>query len=302
MRKPAGWTSSDVVVKLRGALNLRQRGIKIGHGGTLDPMATGVLPICIGSATRFSEYLMSGDKRYDASIRMGESTDTYDADGSVIQIADASGVTSDEFVEALKRFRGEFHQLPPIYSAIKKDGRRLHTVARNGMTIDLPKRRVKVHSIALLRWMPPIADIEVRCDKGFYVRSLAHDIGTVLGCGAHLTSLNRIRSGIFSLAESVALDELLQLADDDEWTRLLKPIDHVLQSLHAIVANAREAADFVHGRTFYPSSLQQFTLDAGEGYRVYALDGQFLGLAESAPSSGSVKPSLVLPYAKMLIL
>ena len=229
--KPSGWTSSDVVAKIRAAFGLRKRRIKVGHGGTLDPMATGVLPICIGGATRLAQFVLGGDKVYQMSARLGGETDTYDSEGRTIAIRDFQKVTKKDVVATISGFVGEIDQVPPMYSAIKKDGQPLYKLARQGRTVDREPRRVTISSLTLTAWDTPDFDLHIECGSGFYARSLAHDIGTRLGCGAHMTALRRIRAGEFRVTDSVSLEQLISAAADDLWLRFLSKPDVVLQSL-----------------------------------------------------------------------
>ena len=291
--KPPAWTSSDVVAKLRGAFGLKARGIKIGHGGTLDPLATGVLPICIGSATRFSEHVLTGDKGYEITMSLGVATDTYDLEGSVVSEADADSITIEEFRDLLGKFVGEFDQIPPMYSAIKMGGQPLYRIARSGKTVARDPRKVRVDSLNVVDWDPPRASVTVECGKGFYARSLVHDIGDELGCGAHVTSLRRTRSGEFEIEDSIEMASLLALSGEEEWRRHLLPVDYVIQYLPKVGVSAEEAADFKHGRA---APLQEWESVANNvrSLRVYDPGGEFLGLGEMRENEQSLQPRLVI--------
>lgn len=291
--KPSEWTSSDVVAKLRGAFNLRKRKVKIGHGGTLDPLATGVLPICIGSATRLADYVLNGNKTYQMHIRLGVATDTYDSQGDVVSESDASGVEIDDLNDVLSQFRGVFSQLPPMYSAIKKNGQPLYSIARRGGSVDREPRTVEVYELRITHWEPPDVELYVECAKGFYARSLANDIGELLGCGAHVTSLQRVRSGRFKIDQSVSLDELLHLAGEDEWTEHLLPVDFVIQEMPSVIIGADQAIDFMHGRRVAKS---HFTDEdkSDKRIRVYDPDGEMIGLARIDRLDGFLHPTLVI--------
>jgi len=232
--KPAGWTSHDVVAKLRRITGVR----RIGHAGTLDPLATGVLAMCVGAATRLSDYLMDGDKRYRATLRLGVETDTWDAEGAVVAEADAGAVTREAFLSACARFVGEFAQTPPLYSAIKRDGQPLYRLARRGREVMVEPRPVIIHAIELVSFALPLATIEVFCGKGTYIRSLAHDLGAALGCGAHLTALRRLAASGLEIATAVPLAELTP----DNWRgRLISPWEALANWPHAIVSAAQRA-------------------------------------------------------------
>jgi tRNA pseudouridine55 synthase len=204
--KPAGMTSADVVARVKRKLG----GVKIGHTGTLDPMATGVLPLCLGEATKLSGVLTADDKRYDGELELGAETDTLDATGAVVRErrAEAAGVSEAMVLEAMASLSGDQLQVPPMYSAIKKDGRRLHALARAGEEVVRAPRPVRIDRFELLQFAPPWARFTVDCSKGTYVRSLVADLGERLGCGANLTALRRTRSGGFTIEQAVPLDEI----------------------------------------------------------------------------------------------
>lgn len=204
--KPAGMTSFGVVRSVRRALG----GAKVGHTGTLDPLATGVLPICIGEATKIAGLLLAEDKIYHATARMGLTTDTLDVTGQIEREADWGSVRRGDVEDLLPAFTGTITQIPPAFSALRKNGRRAHQLARRGEPVVLEPRRVVVHALRFARWRPPFADFYVHCGKGTYVRSLIADLGKQLGCGACLAALRRERSGTFSLRDSVALEQVEQ--------------------------------------------------------------------------------------------
>jgi tRNA pseudouridine55 synthase len=204
--KPPGPTSFDVVRRIRGAAKVR----RVGHGGTLDPLASGVLPICLGEATKLAPFLLDADKEYDFSLRLGVETDTYDAAGAVTARIDPAGVDEAQVRAALAAFTGPIEQKPPMYSALKREGRPLYDYARAGETVEIAARPVTVYELALVAWGgPEEVALRMRCSKGTYVRSLVFDLGRVLGVGAHVTALRRTRSGPFTLALARPLDEVL---------------------------------------------------------------------------------------------
>jgi len=204
--KPSGPTSFDVVRRIKRAAGVR----RVGHGGTLDPLASGVLPICVGEGTKLAAFLLDADKEYEVTVRFGVETDTYDAAGAVTAQKDASGLDEARVREALPAFTGALEQTPPVYSALKRDGRPLYDYARAGEAVELRPRAVTVHELALVAFRGPEAvDLRVRCSKGTYVRSLAHDLGRALAVGAHVAALRRTRSGPFALAEARPLDAVL---------------------------------------------------------------------------------------------
>lgn len=215
INKPQGMTSHDVVNIVRRVTGIR----KVGHAGTLDPLATGVLLACIGRATRLSEYLTASEKSYSATVRLGIETDTYDADGQTL-ISKPVSVNKDDVENTLRSFQGAIAQVPPMYSAIKQGGQPLYKLARRGETAERKARSINISHIAMTDWSPPDFRFEVTCSPGTYVRSLAHDLGQNLACGAHLTQLTRTRSGQFTLKDTVPLDDLTP----ENWESFLHPM------------------------------------------------------------------------------
>ena len=204
--KPAGWTSQDVTARLRRVFGTR----RIGHGGTLDPMATGVLPVFVGRATRGVEFFEHADKTYEAVLRLGTVTDTQDSTGTVLEKRPVT-VTEAEFRDILPKFTGEIAQIPPMYSAIKVDGKKLYELARAGKEIERKPREITIFSLDLLEFTGETAKIRVHCSKGTYIRTLCHDIGAALGCGGCMEALRRTAAGEYTLADSVELDTLLNI-------------------------------------------------------------------------------------------
>ena len=215
--KPSGPTSHDVVAKVRRHFQIK----KVGHGGTLDPMATGLLIILLGKGTKLSGQIMGSDKVYEGTMRLGISTDTQDGDGQVVSERDSSAVTRDQLLEEMKKRTGDLQQVPPMVSAIKKDGVPLYKLARRGQTVEREPRLIHVYQFHLIDFAPPVVSFRLRCTKGTYVRTLCADIGDALGCGAHLASLRRTESGTFRLADSISLDDLLQLNTSDLAGRII---------------------------------------------------------------------------------
>jgi len=242
--KPAGITSHDVVDEVRRIF--RQR--KVGHAGTLDPAATGVLVVCLGRATRLSEYLVESEKEYRGSIRLGVETDTYDSDGAVTAERDASGVTRDAVAAALERFVGEIDQRPPAYSAIKRGGVPAYKLARRGEVVDIPARRVRIESIELLAWDPPDARVVVRCHAGTYMRSLAHDLGEVLAVGGHLRDLERTASSGWHIDDAVTLERLREVVEAGRIPEVLRSFDSALRHLPRVDLDDRGVKDIECGR------------------------------------------------------
>jgi tRNA pseudouridine55 synthase len=281
--KPAGWTSHDVVAKVRQLTRVK----RAGHTGTLDPMATGVLIVCLGQATRVVEYLIGHDKRYRATIRLGIETDTYDAQGRAVAERPVA-VSQAALREALAAFVGEIDQVPPMHSAIKQAGQKLYRLARQGIAVERAPRRVTVHSIDLLGFEPPFVALDVHCSAGTYIRSLAHDLGERLGCGAHLSALTRTAAGAFTLQQAVTLETLEKAAADGAWAALLLPIDAGLTELPALSLNDDEAARVRHGRVL-PARLVE-----GDLIRVYDSAGQLVGLMRRDAARGELRPEKIL--------
>ncbi len=224
IHKPSGPTSFATVARLRKLLGEP----KAGHGGTLDPLASGVLPVFLGQATRLAEYLMEHPKSYRAEIELGVSTDSYDGEGAVTGRSDASGIRRDAVEDSLKRFRGDINQTPPVYSALKQHGQPLYKLVRQGQAVQVESRPISIYRLELTAYDPPYLTLDVECSKGTYIRSLAHDIGEVLGCGAHLSGLIRTSYGPFSLKDAVTLEQLETGITDGAWSTFLQPMDAVL--------------------------------------------------------------------------
>ncbi|MYD11398.1 MAG: tRNA pseudouridine(55) synthase TruB [Chloroflexi bacterium] len=232
LNKPLNMTSHDVVAAIRRRCRDSSGKMKVGHAGTLDPLADGVLIICLGAATRLSEYMMRSRKVYRAQVAFGASTDTYDAEGAVVARRDPSQLKLDDIRAALPQFIGEIRQVPPMYSAVKVKGKKLYELARAGKTIARAERAVTVHSIEVISWDSPRLALEIQCGAGTYIRSLANDLGEALEVGAYLAGLTRIASGAFRLDESITLDAAL---GDEDWTR------HIVSPYDALADKARVA-------------------------------------------------------------
>lgn len=244
--KPKGMTSHDVVARVRRVSGVR----RVGHAGTLDPLATGVLLVCVGKATRLAEYLTSGRKTYRAVVRFGATTDTYDADGRVLGTSPVDFPES-RLIEVLDDFRGSISQVPPLYSALKKDGLPLHRLARRGVAVEPSPRRVEIHELAVESWRRPDLVLEIVCSAGTYVRSLAHDLGAKLGPGAHLAGLVRLASGSFTVGDALALSEVERAAAEGRLDDLLLPPLAAVADFPSVMLNAREVEDVVCGRPIH---------------------------------------------------
>ena len=290
--KPPDTGSFDVVRAIRRASGIR----KVGHAGTLDRPATGVLPVAIGNATRLIDSLMEARKRYRATVALGVETDTYDAAGEVRATRDASGVTPADIEAALPAFRGEFMQTPPAFSAVKLDGERAHRAARRGEQPKLEPRPAHVHALDVIDMSPPHVEIEVECGKGFYMRSLAHDLGQALGVGAHLAGLRRTAVGPFAEDDAVPLDDAVALLEAEAVEDLVHAPDAVLADWPAVILNKRSVALARQGRdTRPPPSPGAPPARVGVKARGYGPDGRLVALMECGPIPSVWHPYRVFP-------
>ena len=263
--KSAGWTSQDVAAKLRGVFHER----RVGHGGTLDPMATGVLPVFIGRATRAAEFLESAEKEYVAGLRLGVVTDTQDTSGNILETHPVA-VTREEVQAALRQFLGPIEQIPPMYSAIKINGQKLYELARRGQEVERKPRSITIHELELLEGADADYLLRVRCSKGTYVRTLCHDLGRALGCGGCMSSLRRTRAGSFTLSQAVTMQQVLNFAAEQAPQALLMPVDAVFSMHPPLIVTMGQAAKLKNG-----AQIKDWQFRPGT-YRVYAEDGEFL--------------------------
>ena len=273
--KPQGWTSFDVIAKLRGALGER----RLGHGGTLDPMATGVLPVFVGRAAKAVDLLPDSEKRYTARVKLGLRTDTGDITGKVTE-QNAARCTRGELEKAAAGFIGELEQVPPMYSAIKINGRRLYTLAREGKSVERPARPIKIHSLTVTDFDATAGEfsLDVRCSKGTYVRTLAEDLCAAAGCLGTLTSLRRTASSGFDISVATPLEEVLRIAESGGADSLVLPVDGAFSSLRVVNLDENLARLFLNGFAFEAKRLPLETHD-GERLRVYDALG-FVGIGE----------------------
>ena len=263
--KPQGWTSQDVTARLRRVFNTR----RIGHGGTLDPMATGVLPVFVGRATRGVEFFRHAEKIYEATVRLGLTTDTEDITGTVLS-EQAVSLTEAEFLAVLPRFRGKIRQVPPMYSALKVNGQKLCDLARKGREVERQSREIEIFELTCLSFSGNTARLRVHCSKGTYIRTLCKDMGEALGCGGCMESLRRVRAGEYGIEEAVPLNELLEAENPQEF---LRPVDSMFRDYPAVTLTARQEARCRNGNAF--------SLAMEEGtYRVYGQNGEFLALSQ----------------------
>ncbi len=276
INKATGMTSHDVVARVRKLLKQR----RVGHAGTLDPAASGVLPICVGQGTRVAEYLSESGKAYQAEITFGLVTDTYDAEGTIVRTADASSLTRTQIEAELPSFLGAQMQLPPRYSAIKIQGQAAYKRVRAGEEVTLQPRAIEIYALQIVAWHPsssPRLTLAVECSKGTYIRSLAYDLGERLGYGAHLSALIRTRSGPFTLANSITLEQLANAFALGNIAEYLLSADSVVQQYPALYLDAAAAERVLHGNPLRPdaSSTQPHT----ELARIYDSSGRFLAIA-----------------------
>ena len=263
--KPAGWTSQDVTARLRRVFNTR----RIGHGGTLDPMATGVLPVFVGRATRGVEFFEHAEKAYEAVLRLGLTTDTEDVTGEVLEQREVN-VSEAEFLGILPQFRGEIQQIPPMYSALKVNGQKLCNLARKGVEVERKSRTVTIFELECLEFTGQTARLRVRCSKGTYIRTLCKDIGQALGCGGCMESLRRVQAGEYTISESVPLATLLETEDPEQY---LRAVDSMFRGYPAVTLTAKQELRCRNGNSF------SIALADGK-YRAYSENGEFLMLAQ----------------------
>jgi tRNA pseudouridine55 synthase len=280
--KPAGISSNDVVQQAKRLFGAQ----KVGHTGSLDPLATGVLPLCFGEATKFSQYLLDADKKYWAQVRLGITTETGDADGEVIAQADASSVTPAQAVAALETFVGEIEQIPSMYSALKHQGQPLYKLARKGIEVERAPRQVSIYSAELLQFSEASIELRVHCSKGTYIRSLAEDLGAALGCGAHVSALRRLAAGPYEEGQATTLAELCETNDMQEMDALLLPVSSAVDSWPAVRLH-EDTAHYV--RQGQPVQVAHAPTDGWVQIFELAEEDRFLGVGEIL-TDGRVAP------------
>ena len=263
--KPQDWTSQDVTAKLRGVFGTR----RIGHGGTLDPMATGVLPVFVGRATRGVEFFEHAEKTYEAVIRLGLTTDTEDVTGTVLETHPVT-VTQEQFLEILPQFRGQIQQIPPMYSALKVNGQKLCDLARKGKEVQRQPRTITIHKLECLEFSGDTARLLVHCSKGTYIRTLCKDIGEALGCGGCMAALRRVSAGSYTIREAVPLAQLVESENPEQY---LRQVDSMFVQYPAVTLTVIQDKRCRNGNSF--------SVNLAEGtYRAYGQDGEFLMLAQ----------------------
>jgi len=293
INKPRGRTSFSIVSLVKHFSGVR----RVGHAGTLDPAATGVLPVCLGQGRRVVPFLHDTAKVYKAQIELGVTTDSYDATGNVTATGDPTGVSRKQLLSALDSFRGLIQQVPPMYSAVKHGGKPLYELARAGIEVERKSRPAQIYRLELKYWRSPVATIEVECGKGTYIRSLAHDLGQLLGCGAHLKSLTRLRYGCFSLEDAVSLPQLEDGFRHGYWTKFIYPIDIVFQDWAAVVVDDAAEADIKNGRPVELKPADSLQAGADSYCRAYNGDGRFLGVLTFNREKGCWRPGKVFNRA-----
>ncbi|MEE1085970.1 MAG: tRNA pseudouridine(55) synthase TruB [Schaedlerella sp.] len=273
--KEKGFTSHDVVAKLRGILKQK----KIGHTGTLDPDAEGVLPVCLGKATKLCDMLTDKDKMYEAVLLLGKTTDTQDISGTVLEERDPSGLTEEQVREYILKFIGEQDQIPPMYSALKVNGKKLYELAREGIEIERKARKITIHNIEILEIDLPRVRMLVHCSKGTYIRTLCHDIGAVLGCGGCMETLLRTRVSRFELKDSLRLAQIEEAMNAGNLDCVLTAIDAMFQNLPEIQINPEQESLIYNGNSFAEKYLGEHPgLKNEEQVRVYDTKHQFVGI------------------------
>ena len=285
INKSAGMTSHDVCFKLRKIFKTK----KIGHAGTLDPMAEGVLVALVGSATRLSQYAMAEDKEYIVGIKFGQVTDTLDTTGTLIAEI-TPDFNTDSFDNALKKYTGDISQYPPMYSAIKYNGKHLYEYARKGESVDLKPRNVKIYSIVKLNSELPLnAQLKINCTKGTYIRSLCADIGEELGCGAVMSSLTRTKSGKFNIENSYTLDELNEINDLNELSKLLLPLDDALMDFQRVDVRKQSERILLGGNLLLDKNIEKTSviIENNELVRLY-IDDIFIAIGQK--QADGIKP------------
>ncbi len=282
--KPSGMTSHDVVAIIRKGTGLR----RIGHTGTLDPRASGVLVILIGPAVRLSEYLVCDKKGYEAMIRFGSVSDTYDGDGNVIQTGGTVPEDEDEIIDAMESFVGEITQVPPAYSAIKIHGRKAYDLARKGEEVVMEGRNVTIYSFDFIEYVRPELTADIICSSGTYIRSIANDLGQKLGCGAYLSGLRRTKSGKFTLRDAVPLADLQKSFEEGTWFQYLIPAAEALNEYEEVFLDMDTEADILHGRRIPAEDGPHETMG-----KAVSEQGELIALLEFVPETQEWKPKKV---------
>ncbi|HEK85973.1 MAG: tRNA pseudouridine(55) synthase TruB [Candidatus Saccharicenans sp.] len=299
--KPKGWTSHDVILHLRKILGTK----KIGHTGTLDPLATGVLLITIGQATRLFPFFCSLDKTYSGEIRLGIATETYDSEGHPLGPECFNFPSEKKLREAVKSFEGHITQLPPPFSAKKINGQAAFRLARKGLSPQLKPIKVTIHRFLILDYSPPLLKFEVECSSGTYIRTLAHDLGQRLGCGGHISQLRRLAVGYYTEEEAYPLEKIKEMVKKEQSARIIKPLETLLPHLPAIWLDEAGSKEFLHGSKITFERVARANLSPDQPklvrlviekdtFRIFSSEGGLLGLATFIPENRYFQPRIVL--------
>ena len=281
--KPQGMSSNDALQKVKRIYNAN----RAGHTGALDPLATGMLPICLGEATKFSQYLLDSDKRYRVIARLGQRTDTSDADGQIVEERPVT-FSAEQLAAALDTFRGDIEQIPSMYSALKFQGKKLYEYARQGIEVPREARPITVYELLFIRHEGNELELEIHCSKGTYIRTIINDIGERLGCGGIMTSLVRTSSGGFTLADCHTFEELQQARDEDRLEELILPIDRVFESLPKLRLGEAQTRMYKNGVKLDLSKLRDLK-STDDLYTIYGSGGAFIGTAFADRESGELR-------------
>lgn len=285
VNKPQDFTSFDVVAKLRGILKMK----RLGHGGTLDPMATGVLPVFVGTATKACDIMPDSSKSYRAGFRLGEASDTQDVTGKILTRSDKS-VSEAQLLEVIPEFTGKIMQLPPMYSAVQVNGKRLYDLARQGIEVERAPREIEVEGISLEEYNPLTREgiLTISCSKGTYIRTVINDIGEKIGCGGIMTSLVRTSSGGFTLADCYTFEEIQQARDEDRLEELILPVERVFEKLPRLRLGEAQTRMYRNGVKL--DLARVYNIKNGEDtYAVYGNDGRFIGTAAADRENGILR-------------
>lgn len=274
--KPEGITSFDVVRVIKKVANTS----KVGHTGTLDPLAKGVLPICMGKGTKLVDYIMEGNKVYKAQLKLGEITDTYDREGKILESKSYSNLTEKKIIEVMNSFKKQYDQIPPMYSALKVNGQRLYDLARKGIEVERKGRPVTIYEVEILNIDIPFVDFRVKCSKGTYIRSICYDIGGELGCGAYMTKLEREASGAFNIENSIKLENLTC----DNFSENLISMEDALKNYDSISVNNNFSKLLINGVSIMDKRVYNENIRENKIYKVYnEEENKFLGLGQKLP-------------------
>ena len=290
LNKPSGPSSYDLVRLVKRLTKER----RVGHGGTLDPSASGVLPILVGQATRLSEYLLSATKAYRAEVCLGVSTDTYDAEGKMVSEADPSGIDREQVQAALAQFRGVIRQRPPMYSALKREGKRLYELAREGIEVEREAREIEVYRIDLTEWRHPQVILDVECSRGTYVRSLAHDLGEALGCGAHLAGLVRTRAGPLCIEDALSVEVLFEATYGGYLHERLEAMDVLVTHLPAAILGEDDVQAVRQGQAI-PCNNGPVAEQIGDPCRAFDPQGDLVAMLSPGATGSTWRPRKVFP-------